>query len=112
MKKRLHYNLTDEKTCYDVEVGLEGNVKFANVSLACLIPKEGNTGLACNGEHGGPLMYSYKHQWFADGIIIQAFASEGGTYTANFNSCSNKDPVAGIFITPGFMEWIIHNIRD
>lgn len=105
----MHYDVVENQKCYDEEEWLQGNVKKAGVDFICTKPPQNITGVACNGDHGGPFMYSFsrKQQWYVEGVIVSVMKSQHG----NPSLCGNVHPVNGIRITEKTINWIVASIR-
>jgi len=99
IKKRLTYDVVDAEVCYKA---LEEHVLLANpnVSFICVSPQKNNTNTACFEERGAPFMYSQRHQWFLEGLVIDADPN-----------CGKGTPVGGVRITPDIINWILDTIR-
>ncbi|KAF2903985.1 hypothetical protein ILUMI_02185 [Ignelater luminosus] len=103
VKKRLSYNLTDLEECFKLkEFPLE--LPLDSYTIVCLKPPENNMYVACTGDEGGALMYSYKHQWFVDSIVNKVYGDEDKV-------CSKDKPIDANKVTPEVIDWILETIR-
>ncbi|KAF2904829.1 hypothetical protein ILUMI_01335 [Ignelater luminosus] len=77
-------------------------LKGDNTTQMCFSPQnENNT--VCQGDDGGPLMYSRRKKWFVEGIA--------NTEDTKF-SCNNPNEEAcATRITPVNIEWILLNME-
>lgn len=72
----------------------------------CAVPKDQGGKFPCTGDEAGPLMYSYKHRWFADSLITRVYSKFSDNHY-----CSNELPITGIQITQNILNWVLDNMK-
>ncbi|KAK4887604.1 hypothetical protein RN001_003875 [Aquatica leii] len=96
-KKKIRTTLTPVHVCDD-KVSLLGYVNLYTEYHFCSEDRENATYVTCDGDEGGPVMFSKKFQWFIEGI------------SSTFG-CGDGEPQSHTKVFK-YLRWIKLNIED
>lgn len=104
-KKRLLFKLQTPQECKS----LDGSIQIAsNSDEFCFVSEENRNDVGCIDDYGGPIMYTHRHQWYVEGILV-------GPYNRNmtYGYCSESvKPIYGKKITTDILNWIIKTVTS
>ncbi|KAF2901681.1 hypothetical protein ILUMI_04494 [Ignelater luminosus] len=104
-KKRLLFKLQTPQECKTLDRSTQ---IISNSDEFCFISEEDRNDIGCIDDYGGPIMYTHRHQWYVEGILV-------GPYNRNmtYGYCSESvKPIYGKKITTEILNWIIRTVSS